>query len=78
MIILKFLFLFILIIAIIAICALALFGACALSGFNDVKCPDCGEYMDFEGTDVDDSNAGLPYRNHYYYKCPHCGRTKVI
>lgn len=76
------------IVAIIIIVAILL-NACMLLSINHVKCPKCGEDMEFWGNavmaDKDNiwylKNFRYNYKHFGYthvYKCPHCGATKII
>lgn len=66
------------VLAIIAIFALVIFLASCFAGFNEIGCPDCGEPMEFIGSDEDLINNQINSDRHYYYKCPKCGKTKII
>lgn len=54
--------------------------ALAVLSSNHVKCPKCGEDMEYIGNDSDiklfDELPG--YIKHHYYRCPKCGATKII
>lgn len=63
---------------IIAIFALVIFLVGCFAGFNEIRCPDCGEPMEFIGSDEDLINNQINPNRHYYYKCPKCGKTKII
>lgn len=65
------------VLVIIAIFALVIFLGC-FAGFNEIRCPDCDEPMEFIGSDEDLINNQINPDRHYYYKCPKCGKTKII
>lgn len=58
--------------------AFAIIGVQTFSSFK-IKCPNCGRNMNYEGSDITLEDADHPYKKYnYYYKCPHCGKTKIL
>lgn len=48
---------------------------------NHVKCPYCGEDMQYVGNDetFNQNKGNEPdFLQHHYYKCPYCGKTVIL
>lgn len=56
--------------------------AYACARINHVKCPECGEDMNYVGDMTNETTASYDGTRHYcyphIYQCPNCGKTIII